>query len=179
MLLFTGYILRGDATGEAAGAIAENITLSIPLFGRLLNKLLFDVSATGVQKVYLHHIAGLMLAGGFCVWPHLRRYIALWRNHIPLTLLLLAAAVVLKTPLEPERFGLLHIAGPWFFLGMQEMLRHLPAFWAGAFLPALLVIALLLLPTAGRERKWSLWLIAVWLTGYAIVTGISWARISP
>lgn len=178
MLLFTGYILRGDATGEAAGAIAENIVLSVPLFGRPLNKLLFDVGAAGgVQKVYLHHLAGLMLLGGFCAWPHLRRYSALWRNHVPLPLLFLAAAVFLKTPLEQERFGLLRIAGPWFFLGMQELLRHLPAFWAGIFVPAALAAALLLLPAEGKARKQCLLVVAAWLAGYAVLTCVSWARV--
>lgn len=175
LLLFTGYILRADATGEAAGAISENIVLSIPLFGKLLNKLLFDISAAGLRKIYLHHLIGLMLLGGFCVWPHLRRYPALWRNHLPLVLLLLAAAVSLKIPLEPERFGLLHIAGPWFFIGMQELLRYLPAFWAGICAPAVLAAALLLLPAEGKARRQHLLLMAAWLAGYVVLSAVAYA----
>ncbi|MCI5145082.1 MAG: hypothetical protein D3923_06010 [Candidatus Electrothrix sp. AR3] len=176
-LLFTGYILRGDATGKAAGAIAENIILSIPLFGRPLNTLLFDLNAAGIQKVYLNHLSGLMVLGGFCVWPHLRRYTAFWRNHIPLSLLLLVAAVLLSTPIEPERFGLLHIAGPWFFLGLQELLRYLPVFWAGVFTPAILVGLLLFLPNQGKARNWYLLLLALWLIGYVILSAFSYIRI--
>jgi ubiquinol-cytochrome c reductase cytochrome b subunit len=174
LLLFTGYILRGDATGDAAGAITENILRSIPLFGRPLNKLLVDIGAAGVQKIYLHHIAGLLLLGGFCLWPHLKRYAALWRSHTLLIFLLLTAAVFLKAPLDQERFGLLHIAGPWFFIGMQELLRHLPPFWAGVFAPAVLVAALLFLPPPqGKARTWCLLLIALWLANYAVLTCIS------
>lgn len=177
MLLFTGYILRGDATGDAAGAISENITLSIPVFGKPLNKLLFDIGAAGMRKVYLYHAVGLMLLGAFCIWPHLRRYPAYWRNHLPLTLLLFAAAAAVKIPLEPERFGMLHIAGPWFFIGMQELLRHLPAFWAGAALPGVLTAALLLLPAQGKARTGCLLLAAVWLLGYAVFSGLAWTRL--
>jgi ubiquinol-cytochrome c reductase cytochrome b subunit len=176
-LLFTGYILRGDATGDAAGAISEHIALSITLFGQPLNKVLLDISAAGLRKIYLHHAVGLMLLGAFCLWPHLRRYPAFWRNHLPLTLLLLAAAALIKIPLEPERFGLLHIAGPWFFVGMQELLRHLPAFWAGAALPAALIGPLLLLPAAGRARNCCLSVIAIWLLGYAAFSGLALARL--
>ena len=175
-LLFTGYILRGDATGEAAGAIAENILLSIRLLGRPLNQLLFDVHAVGVQKVYLNHVAGLMVLGGIAVWPHIRRYTALWRNHIPLSLLLLVTAVLLPTPMEPERFGLLHIAGPWFFLGLQELLRYLPIFWAGVFAPAIPVGILLFLPSQGKARTWCLLVLTIWLAGYLLLTGLSLPR---
>ncbi|MCI5221659.1 MAG: hypothetical protein D3924_02995 [Candidatus Electrothrix sp. AR4] len=175
-LLFTGYILRGDATGEAAGAIAENIILSVPLFGTPLNKLLFDVNAIGVQKVYLNHLIGLMILGGVCVWPHLRRYTAFWRNHLPLTLLLLLIAPLLKTPLEHDHFGLLHIAGPWFFLGLQELLRYVPIFWAGIFVPASFVAALLLLPLAGQPRRKTLWFMVAWLVGYAVLSFIGFQR---
>ena len=175
-LLFTGYILRGDATGEAAGAIAENIILAVPLLGAFFNKLLFDVNAAGAQKVYLNHLIGLMVVGGFCVWPHLRRYTASWRNHLPLTLLLLLLAPILKTPLERDHFGLLHINGPWFFLGLQELLRYIPVFWAGIFVPAIFVGALLLLPPEAAARRRTLWFMAAWLAFYIVLSVIGFRR---
>ncbi|WP_417913969.1 cytochrome b N-terminal domain-containing protein [Candidatus Electronema sp. JM] len=173
LLLFSGYILRGDATGDAAGAITENILRSVPLFGKPLNQLLADLSSAGLRKIYLHHIAGLVLLGGFCLWPHLRRYSALWRNHAALIVVTLAVAVVLKAPLDQERFGLLHIGGPWFFLGMQELLRHLPPFWAGIALPAIPAAALLFLPAQGRARTACLLLLAAWLAGSFALSGIA------
>lgn len=179
LLLFTGYILRGDATGEAAGAIAEHIALSMPLIGEPFNHLLFDISAGAMKKVYLNHLIGLMVLGGFCVWPHLRRYTVSWRNHIPVTLLILALSVALTTPMEPDRIGLLHIAGPWFFLGLQELLRSMPAFWAGVFAPMTIIIALFLLPTRPKQRSRCLWFIVLWLIAYAGLTYISYARIQP
>ncbi|CAK8721838.1 Cytochrome b/b6 N-terminal region profile domain-containing protein [Candidatus Electrothrix laxa] len=175
-LLFTGYILRGDVTGEAAGAIAENIILAVPLLGSFLNKILFDVNAAGAQKVYLNHLIGLMVVGGFCVWPHLRRYTAFWRNHLPLALFLLLISPVLKTPLERDHFGLLHINGPWFFLGLQELLRYIPVFWAGIFVPAIFVGALLLLPPKGRGRRRTLWFMGAWLTVYFVLSVLGFRR---
>lgn len=179
LLLFTGYILRGDATGGAAGAIAENITLSIPVLGNMLNALLFDIQATGIQKAYTNHFAGLIALGGFCVWPHLRRYAAPWRNHILLTLLMLLTAVIMSTPMEPDRIGLLHIAGPWFFLGLQELLRYIPPFWAGVVVPAALLIPFFMLPSDDNGRRRYLRFIILWLVGYSLLTWVSYGRVHP
>jgi len=179
LLLFTGYILRGDATGVAAGAIAENISLTIPVLGKLINSLLFDLQSTGIQKVYTNHFIGLMALGGFCVWPHLRRYTTHWRNHMLLTLVILLTSVIMVTPMEPERMGLLHIAGPWFFLGLQEALRFLPPFWAGVILPASLFLPLLLLPSRGTIRKCLLLYLLLWLVAYGLLTWSSYTRVHP
>ncbi len=176
LLLFTGYVLRGDATGEAAGAIAEHIALSIPIFGKPLNALLFDIMANGMLKVYVNHLIGLMVLGGICVWPHLRRYTASFQQHIFLVFSLLALSIVFLTPMEPDKIGLTHITGPWFFLGLQELLRYIPPFWAGAVVPAMLLGALFLLPKQEHKRRLTLFFIVAWMLGYAILTWISYNR---
>ena len=163
LLLFTGYVLRGDATGEAAGLIAENICLSVPIAGPWLNDLLFDITESGLRKVYLHHLIGFVALGAYSLWPHLRRYSAFWHNHSVLIVCVLAASVFLTTPMEPERFGLLHIAGPWFFLGLQELLRYLATFIAGVVAPCIPVALLFFLPQQSENRKGAYALLILWL----------------
>lgn len=178
LLLFTGYILRDDATGEAAGLIAENITLSIPLIGEWLNGLFLAVSTSGLKRVYTHHLAGLMVIGAYCIWPHLRRYSTRWRLHLPLICLILLLSILLVTPMEPYRFGLLHIAGPWFFLALQELLRYIHPFWAGIAFPGIVVATVLWLPhKEGRRRNTYLALTGLWLFIYAVLTLVSYLRI--
>ncbi len=177
LLLFTGYILRDDATGEAAGLIAENITLSIPLVGDLLNNFFLAISSGGLKRVYTHHLAGLMIIGAYCIWPHIRRYSTRWRFHLPLICFLLLLSVFMVTPIEPQRFGLLHIAGPWFFLGLQELLRYAHPFWAGVIFPGLLIITLLYLPHQGGRRAVYVGLISLWLVIYLVLSLVSYLRI--
>jgi len=177
LLLFTGYVLRGDATGEAAGAIAEHICLSVPLIGRQLNDLLFDLADSGMRKVYAHHVIGLVVLGGVAAWPHLRRYTARWRNHLLLVLATVLLSVAVAAPMEPNRFGLLFIAGPWFFLGLQELLRYWPPFVAGVLAPLLPLALLLWLPQSGRPRLFALLAVACWLLLYAALTTLCIQRI--
>lgn len=177
LLLFTGYILRDDATGEAAGLIGESIILSVPLIGKWLNSLFLAVSTDGVNRVYANHLAGIMIIGAYCVWPHLRRYTTRWRDNLLLIGLVLLLSVFLVTPIEPLRIGLLHIAGPWFFLGLQEVLRYIHPFWAGIVFPGILVFALLKLPHKGRKRKVYLSFIWIWIGLYALLSLQSYYRI--
>ena len=177
LLLFTGYVLRGDATGEAAGAIAEHICLSVPLIGETLNDLFFDLTDSGLRKVYVHHVIGLVVLGGMAVWPHLRRYTARWRNHLLLVLATVALCVVVPAPVEPGRFGLLFIAGPWFFLGLQELLRYWSPFVAGVLVPLIPMVLLFWLPRSSKARIWVLLAIALWLLFYAGLTILCMERI--
>lgn len=177
LLLFTGYVLRGDATGEAAGAIAEHICLSVPLIGTQLNDLLFDIADSGLRKVYAHHVIGLVVLGGMAAWPHLRRYTAAWRNHLVLVLLTVLVSILIAAPMEPNRYGLLFIRGPWFFLGLQELLRFFSPFIAGVVTPLVPLGLLFWLPKTNPGRLAFLSAIVLWLLGYALLTMLCLQRI--
>ncbi len=176
LLLFTGYVLRADATGEAAGVIAENITLSIPYLGALLNSLLFSIEAEGMKRVYANHLIGLGLVWGVCCWDHLRRYRVSFGQHGLLLFATVVVSLCLAAPMEPTRLGLFHIQGPWFLLGLQELLRYIQPLWAGVIFPSTVVVALV---CVGRETPWrrrSLLFIAGWLVVYCILSIIAALR---
>ena len=176
LLLFTGYVLRGDNTGASAGAIAENIIEAIPFVGTSLNNLLFSIFQNGFRKVYLHHVISLDLALLMLAWNHLRIYRIQLRNHGISLLAMIIFSIFIAAPLEPEQLGITYISGPWFFLGLQELLRYFPPLFAGVILPCSFLLLLFYIHPRARHKNASLWLIAVWLLGYAIFSLIAWSR---
>ena len=176
LLLFTGYVLRADATGEAAGVIAENITLSIPYLGAMLNSLLFSIEAEGMKRVYANHLIGLGLVWGVCCWDHLRRYRVGFSQHSLLLFATVVFSLFLAAPMEPTRLGLFHIQGPWFLLGLQELLRYIQPLWAGVIFPSTVVVALVCVGTETPWRRRSLLFIVGWLAVYCILSIIAALR---
>lgn len=176
LLLFTGYILRGDITGASAGAIAENIIATIPLLGRIVDDLFFSFSGSGLRKVYLHHVITLDFFLLLCAWYHLRIYRVDVREHGALIASMLLFSVFVFAPLEPEQPGATYIAGPWFFLGLQELLRYLNPFLAGVAIPCIFLAALFAAHPGGSRRLIFLSALALWLGAYAVLSGIAWLR---
>ncbi len=176
LLLFTGYILRGDATGSSAGMIAENIILTIPVIGSLLNEFLFSTSNTGLRKVYVHHVIGLDILLLMLIINHLRRYRVRVSSHQLLIAAILIFCMFFPAPLEPERIGVVYISGPWFFLGLQELLRYIEPLFAGVLIPLLFLVIMLFATLAKKHAKPWLLTLLLWLTTYAILTIIAWNR---
>ncbi|MFP3982338.1 MAG: cytochrome b N-terminal domain-containing protein [Desulfurivibrionaceae bacterium] len=170
LLLFTGYILRGDSTGESAGVIAENIVLSIPLLGGLLNELLFNITKEGIQNVYVNHLIGLVVLWVVLVWDHIRRYPTGFLKHGLLIFLVMGLSLVLKAPMDIDKPGELMISGPWFFLGIQELLRFIHPFWSGVVIPLMLVAALAMIRLEDIWGKRAVYFVCSWLVLYGGIT---------
>ena len=170
MLLFTGYVLRGDATGFSAGMIAEHIVETIPFFGPALNNILFSITGHGMDRVYLHHVISFDLLFLFLAWEHLHRYRARPSAHLLFICAILLFSLVIAAPIDPDTLGLLYITGPWFFLGLQELLRYLSPFIAGVLVPASLIAARVLLRKDFRWYRQTLVFLICWLGGYLVLT---------
>ncbi len=170
LLLFTGYVLRGDVTGLAAGRIAENILLAIPVLGEALNRLFFSITDDGLKRVYANHLVGLGVLWGALSWDHIRKYRAHISRHGLLIVISLLTAFLCLAPMEPEQLGVFYTPGPWFFLGLQEILHYIQPFWAGVVFPLTFIIALgLLQPDVPARRWWFVFAIS-WLVLYLLLT---------
>ena len=176
LLLFSGYVLRGDATGEMAGLIAENICLSIPVVGDLLNDLLFSISAEGMKRVYANHIVGFIVVWGALCWDHVRKYRANIRDHGLLLCFYFVLCLIVDAPMEPETLSVSHIQGPWFFLGLQEVLMYIQPFWSGVLFPLTFLGGLFLLRSEKRLGRVAVLYSVVWLGIYVVLTFIGLSR---
>ncbi len=176
LLLFSGYVLRADSTGTSAGFIAESILLTIPIVGPLLNSLLFSISEHGMQRVYVTHVITLDLIWLTLAWEHLRRYRIRFTDHLPITGLILLFSIFIAAPIDPERLGVTYITGPWFFLGLQELLRYLPTIIAGFLFPAAFIAALLFTQKRYRLFIPVVFFLFAWLSGYLFLTVIAICR---
>jgi len=173
LLLFTGYVLRGDTTGESAGIIAEQLCLTIPYVGELLNSVLFAVSEEGVKRVYANHLIGLGVIWGILAWDHLRRFRANIVNHGLLIVFILGVALPWNAPMEPMQPGMSHISGPWFFLGIQELLRYIHPLWAGVVFPVVFIIAVAAIRFEDPWRKRAVLFSIAWLCIFSVATVVA------
>ena len=176
LLLFTGYVLRGDTTGESAGIIAEQLCLTIPYLGELVNSSLFAVSEEGVKRIYANHLIGLGVLWGVLVWDHLRRYRANIGKHGLLIIAVLCVSTLWMAPIEPMIPGMSYISGPWFFLGIQELLRYIHPLWAGIMFPVVFIGALMAIRFENPWRRNAVLFSVLWVTVYTVVTIIAWLR---
>lgn len=177
MLLFTGYVLRGDITGEAAGSIAENIIQTIPFLGETLNNGLFAISKTGLRNVYIHHVISFDFLFLVLIWSHLRTYRIKLSETPGTVIIVLVFSVFISAPLDRGTAGIDYIAGPWFFLGLQELLRFLHPLVAGVIAPVTFVaIALTAHPATSKNYRLALYAIPCILFLYSILTLIALSR---
>jgi ubiquinol-cytochrome c reductase cytochrome b subunit len=176
LLLFTGYVLRADTTGESAGFIAEQLSLTIPVIGNLLNSTLFAVAEEGVKRVYANHLIGLGIIWGILAWDHVRRFRANISQHGLLLISTFGIALLVNAPMEPMLPGMTHISGPWFFLGIQELLRYIQPLWAGVVFPILFLVAVAMIRLENHWCRRAIFFSCGWLVIYGGVTVIASLR---
>lgn len=173
--LFSGYILRFDQTGQDAARIAEHLFLTIPVIGNAIDRFLLALADEGVNRVYVVHIFFTFVLWLLGTWYHLGRTILRADIlFITFSLTILFSSLV-PAPLDPKDITMDLVKGPWFFLGIQELLRYLPPFWAGVVFPSISIISFGAL-CIQRAKKVAAFILISWLISYILLTVIAILR---
>ena len=145
--LFTGFILKGDKEGFFAARIFMNITGNIPMVGDPLSRLFILPGDNLFFLPYLYHCFFLPILILYLIRTHIRKWFPeqgfLYAGAAGLCLYALFVKPFMDIP--PGAFAS-SVKGPWFFLGVQTLLKTLPAILAGIIFPVLFLGCVLILP---------------------------------
>jgi len=140
--MLSGFILKGDAAGLQARRIVGNLLESIPLAGNMLRRA-FAGSEEYWHVVYIQHIGlgTIILLMG--LYEHVKTIQPRMKSLLIVSSGIILTSLFLRAPIGlSESFDL---KGPWFFLGIQEMLHWIsrPGYLVLIFLALFLLLFIL------------------------------------
>lgn len=170
--LFTGFVLKGDKEGLFAGSIFMNILRTIPLAGNSISRLFVVPGRSLLFLPYLYHVLFLPALIVFFLKDHIREWIPDRRFMFVATVGLFLFALFAPTRLDiPPDSPVPLVEGPWFFLGIQSLLKVIQPLWAGLIIPGLFAASLFSLPLAGERTGRCLhYLVITSMCFYALLT---------
>lgn len=171
--MLSGFLLRGDAASTQAMQVLRSLLRLAPLVGAALPRLLTG-SEHDLATVYIHHACTATILIWLITADHAHRIMPTARSVLWTCppLLLISAIIV---PALGWRATAVE-KGPWYLLGLQEVLHWLPA--PGIFVWFLLLGfgLLVYLPRfSAKPRSWLLWSIASVMAGYTVLTVVAFA----
>ncbi len=182
--MLSGFLLRGDAAAVQAVQILRSMLGFVPLIGSTLSQL-FTGSGSDLTAVYLHHACTATLILWLVTIEHARRILpraqaVLWTLPpiMALALFLVPGLVSRGTAVEK---------GPWYLVGLQELLHLLPWPQIVVWLALLGLLVLIALPIVSPpQRVWLRWGMAAAALAYMVLTvvgigfrGDGWRLESP
>lgn len=140
-VMISGFIIKGDADSANAQIIISQLFKSVPLFGDLLSNFLVGKQGD-YQLLYIHHVATatiflliILYEHSGLIWGKVKTFLQ--------SLFVVTVLSILITPLIKTEFDVL-IRGPWYFLGLQEILHYLSvpviSVWALIILLAIFIL---------------------------------------
>ncbi len=184
LAMLTGFLLKADADSLQARRILNELVGGLPFVGSLLSTSLLG-SGNSLQVIYVHHIATftlfivvIIMEHHKTIWPGLKEII--W-----VILFVLLFSVLISAPLHDGMNPV--IKGPWYFVGLQEILHWLSVPQMSLLIVLLFILLVFLVPYGGVRNQFItkralliLTIIYLFLTiiGY-FFRGSNWKFITP
>ncbi len=168
LLMFSGFILKGDQSGSAAAQVALHLLSQTPLLDRLVP--LMKDTELFYSKFFVWHVIFLPLLLVWMTWKHIgkiqarREYWIVGLGLSVLLLLLMAMPEDIAPSAETS-----HLRGPWFFWGAENLLQLGLNSWQVTTI-VLVPFGLLLLYPFVRKPLGITVALALWVIGYTVVS---------
>jgi ubiquinol-cytochrome c reductase cytochrome b subunit len=165
LLMFTGFILKGDQSANAAVQVAFSLIKETPMVDNFLP--LFKDTQVFYWKFFIWHILFFPLILVYAVFRHVKKLkvdISYFTFALALSLLL-PLFIPMPEDIAPE-LQIEHILGPWFFWGAENMLAlSLSALTVNTIL-AIPFLLLLILIYSENKTLYKI-LLLLWIIIYA------------
>lgn len=149
--LFTGFILKGDKEGLFAGTILLNMLETIPIGGAKLSSFFVGSGDAFFFLPYLHHCLFLPVITAYLIRGHVRAWLP-GKEFAAAAFLAAGTYALLVDPfmdIPPEAQAPI-VTGPWFFLGIQTLLKSWHPLYVGIILPCVFLVLVLIIPAVSR-----------------------------
>lgn len=121
-VMLSGFILKDDADGKQAFLILSSLLSSVPIMGTMLNNLIAG-NEGNLIITYLHHAATGTLIIFMVIFEHVRSFKVKWKTFVVTSAILIAVSLLFIAPLGQQ--DEIVMKGPWYFLGIQELMHLL------------------------------------------------------
>jgi len=167
-VMLSGFLLRGDASAAQAREVLRSLLGLIPWLGSVVTPMLTG-AGSDLSVIYLHHACTATIILWLITVEHARRILpgaraSVWLLPPSLLLALLFVPGLAWQAAAVEK-------GPWYLVGLQELLHWMPhpqvALWFGA----LILAGLMVLPKLSlRARSGTMTALVLATGAYAVMT---------
>lgn len=121
-VMISGFILKGDQDAIQARQILDSLIAGIPLIGNFLSYSLLG-SPENYQLIYVHHIATATIFIFIISFEHVKTIWTKAKTVFITSILIIVLSFCFQAPLHDDFDPV--VKGPWYFLGLQEILHYL------------------------------------------------------
>ncbi len=149
-IMISGFILKADADSQQARRILSVLLESVPWLGKLLQRT-FIGPESNWQLLYIQHIATATIILFIAIYDHVRTIWVNMRTFLIVLLLTSLVSLLFRAPLSSLDEAVMK--GPWYFVGLQEVLHWVsrPG-WVMA-VTFILLFAVFIIPKLAVNRR--------------------------
>ncbi len=170
-VMISGFILKADMDSEQARRIIDALARSIPLIGDLLAYSLIGNEGS-YQVLYVHHIALATIFLTIIILEHAKTIWTRGRTFFITAIIITLLSLFYRAPLHDNVTPV--VKGPWYFLGLQEILHWMTApGWLLLILTGFLVLVYFIPKMQDRPALISRRIILYSFYGYLVLTAVA------